>query len=384
MTFVRFKKNRVLFVAAAVIIALLTTATLLSPRIFLHSTRTCIPYVDPRYQTGMRISGLSTPSKRPSDTTGEDNTSGQNGPQPPSVSTPNEHKHERESPFSARDFLPPKIVILSGERCTNSDPKSKCRVLGETSYQNRRDYVTYHRGRYDLRDNFTHYFEEIAAAHPYGNVTPAWAKIKILKDELDRQLDPSKAGKGEKEEYVKQERHDWIFWIDTDAILMEMGVRLEQFLDNRYSLIITKDVNGLNAGVFFLKIDEWSRQFMNSLLQKMGPGLHEQDWMNVMLQSKMVLETATIITPEGGREEKTSRVTWDSSRAEDNVKYIPQCSFNSYWLVAEEPDQKYHIGDFAVHWAGENYKPEAFEAWEKLRQNFRWQKFRHSFLTTEE
>ncbi|KAG0295507.1 hypothetical protein BGZ96_011581 [Linnemannia gamsii] len=248
----------------AALIMLILVVSLGGPLLFIHFPRTCIPYVDLK-QTGTK---------------------------------PN-----------------PRIIILSGEQCTSTDPNSKCRMIGPSSYYNRREYHAHHQGRYDLKDNFTQYFDEVAT---YGYV-PAWAKIKILLDELER------------------DDHDWIFWIDTDATITNMDIELERFVDDRYSLLITEDLNDLNAGVFMLKVDDWSRKYMKDIWSKANKHQNEQDYMISLLKE-----------PE--------------YEVERYVKYLPQCSFNSYWEV-KAWHEMYRPGDFVVHWAGHNFDSSTYGRW---------------------
>ncbi|KAG0017209.1 hypothetical protein BGZ81_010848 [Podila clonocystis] len=210
--------------------------------------------------------------------------------------------------------------MLSGEQCLAKHPESKCRILGDLSFYNRREYIAHHQGRYTLRDNFTAYFEDVVSK----GYSPAWAKIKILKEELDR------------------DESDWIFWIDTDALITNMDISLERFLDNRYSLVITRDQNFLNAGVFLLRVNDWSRHYVGKLLSKMGKGSNEQDWMIKLLEDP-------------------------SYESEHHVKYLPQCSFNSYWHI-KTLHAMYWPGDFVIHWAGHNFDPMSFEDWQLGRQ----------------
>ncbi|KAG0224688.1 hypothetical protein BGW42_004951 [Actinomortierella wolfii] len=220
---------------------------------------------------------------------------------------------------SRKSIQYPRIVILSGELCTTTDQYSKCRILGDLSFENRREYVTYHQGRYTLRDNFTSHFEDVMS---HGFV-PAWAKIKIILEELDKN------------------EFDWIFWIDTDALITNMDIRLEQFIDDRYSLLITKDLNYMNAGVFMLKVNDWSRNYMRKVLSMMDDRSNEQDWMIKLLED-----------PAFGEQQ--------------HVKYLPQCSFNSYWNV-KTWNEMYLPGDFVIHWAGHNFDIQSFSDWKNNR-----------------
>ncbi|KAG0269034.1 hypothetical protein DFQ27_004966 [Actinomortierella ambigua] len=210
---------------------------------------------------------------------------------------------------------PPRIVMLSGEQCLTKDPGAKCQIVGGLAFHNRREYIAHHHGRYILRDNFTRYFEEVVAE----GYSPAWAKIKILNDELQR------GGS------------DWIFWIDTDAFITNMDIQLERFIDTRYSLIIARDDNFLNAGVFFLRVNSWSRNYVRELLSRMEKDSNEQDWMIKLLEDP-------------------------SYESERHVKYIPQCSLNSYWHT-KTLHGMYLPGDFVIHWAGHNFDAKSFEDW---------------------
>ncbi|KAI1321229.1 hypothetical protein EDD11_007795 [Mortierella claussenii] len=189
-------------------------------------------------------------------------------------------------------------------------------MLGSLSFYNRREYVAHHQGRYTLRDNFTAHFEDVISK----GYSPAWAKIKILEEELER------------------DENDWIFWIDTDALITNMDISLERFLDSRYSLLITRDLNFLNAGVFFLRVNDWSRHYMRGVMSKISPDSNEQDWMIKLLEDPLY---------EGDRQ----------------VKYLPQCSFNSYWHI-KALHAMYRPGDFVIHWAGHNFNLISFRDWQ--------------------
>ncbi|KAF8971627.1 hypothetical protein BGZ46_010261 [Entomortierella lignicola] len=208
----------------------------------------------------------------------------------------------------------PKIVVLSGELCSSTDPKSKCKIFGELSYKNRRDYVAHHYGQYTLRDNFTSYFQDVVSQ----GFIPAWAKTQILVEELEKN------------------EHAWIFWIDTDAFITDMDIQLEQFVDDSYSLLITKDSNFMNAGVFMLKVNDWSRSYMRDVLSRMENGSNEQDWMIKLLEDPKYEE-------------------------QRQVKYLPQCSFNSYWK-ARKLYEMYRLGD-VIHWAEHNFNIQLFNDW---------------------
>ncbi|OUM61877.1 glycosyltransferase family 34 protein, partial [Piromyces sp. E2] len=64
---------------------------------------------------------------------------------------------------------------------------------------------------------------------------------------------------------LKNKTYDWIFWIDSDVILTNPNIKLESFLPpeqfDDINLVITHDVNGLNNGIFFFRVNAWSYEF---------------------------------------------------------------------------------------------------------------------------
>ncbi|KAF9402029.1 hypothetical protein BGX21_011453 [Mortierella sp. AD011] len=112
-----------------------------------------------------------------------------------------------------------------------------------------------------------------------------------------------------------------------------MDITLERFIDERYSLLITKDFNYLNAGVFMLRVNDWSRQYMREVLAMMSKGSNEQDWMIGLLEEEEF----------------------------ESGEHLLACQ-DTLSLY-----EMYRPGDFAIHWAGHNYSPKSFEDWQMGR-----------------
>ena len=69
----------------------------------------------------------------------------------------------------------------------------------------------------------------------------------------------------------KDERLKWLFWHDRDTILMNPNVPLEMFLPpepefGHVNLLVTSDKNGLNNGVFLVRINQWALKLLASAL----------------------------------------------------------------------------------------------------------------------
>ena len=67
-------------------------------------------------------------------------------------------------------------------------------------------------------------------------------------------------------ETISQNKGSWICWIDSDAIIMNMTITLDSFIDDRFDFIIGEDWNGINAGVFFLRANDAAIQFLDACI----------------------------------------------------------------------------------------------------------------------
>lgn len=102
-----------------------------------------------------------------------------------------------------------------------------------------------------------------------------WAKIELLRQTLYK--------------------HEWILWSDCDAMIIDYAQMLEPIIatceepHHICDLIVAKDWNGLNAGVFFLRRSAWTLQLLNTIMMQHGKITHffqEQYAMSRILQRK--------------------------------------------------------------------------------------------------
>jgi len=63
---------------------------------------------------------------------------------------------------------------------------------------------------------------------------------------------------------LKTKEYDWVFWVDSDVVLSNPNIKLEVFVptDNDIHLLFSTDHNGLNAGVFLLRVHSWTLNFL--------------------------------------------------------------------------------------------------------------------------
>jgi hypothetical protein len=136
-----------------------------------------------------------------------------------------------------------------------------------------------------------------------------------------------------------EERVEWLFYFDADSIIMNQEVPLEIFEPpsdfNHINWMAGKDYNGLNAGVFLLRVNQWS---LNLLTRCMTYKHYHPD-------EEYVFEEQTIL----------ARLTENDEEFMKESLYVPKAWFNAYFYSLQEvkpglllshfphPDYKWHI-----------------------------------------
>lgn len=123
--------------------------------------------------------------------------------------------------------------------------------------------------------------------------------------------------------------YKWVVWMDADTLIMNTDIPLEDLIDDNYDFIISKDWNGINAGVFLSKNSDWSRNFLNNVYARtdcLNTNFPEQNAISSELQK-----------PENG----------------SLAKIVPQRLINSYPFETHWPSliTCYQQGDFLLHFA---------------------------------
>ena len=143
---------------------------------------------------------------------------------------------------------------------------------------------------------------------------------------------------------------EWIMWMDCDTLIMNHNTDICQFLDNNYDMIIGEDWNGINTGVFFVRISERIKRFLTEVLAFTPTALTQAqypDWWTVSEQCAIYHLHQTIKT-----------------------KVVHHSLFNGYpfgpydsndWRHAGlgpiNPNwkpQQFQVGDFVLHLASGN------------------------------
>lgn len=180
----------------------------------------------------------------------------------------------------------------------------------------------------------------------------------------------------------EDERLNWLFWVDRDTLVLDPCRPISSFLPpishkHKYNtdkkqgsqkeephLIMTKDWNGLNAGVFLVRVDRWAIDFFSDLLAFR----HFQPNVSLPFEEQTAME-----------------ILFDQPRYREGVEQVPSVWFNSYpGDTAVEFEQRtndtgleyYNAmrGDFLVHFAGVEDKDRLMYEWVDMlgRQKGPW------------
>ncbi|KAK6535612.1 hypothetical protein TWF694_002067 [Orbilia ellipsospora] len=139
------------------------------------------------------------------------------------------------------------------------------------------------------------------------------------------------------QELVKpvEERLEWLVWHDADLVLMNSQIPLEAFLPPRefshINMIVTNDLNGLNNGVFFIRVHDWC---VRVLAASMSYTVYNPTFSHVS-EDQAALDNLI-----------------RSDAFKGNVTHVPQRWFNSYHDFGIDDDIPPEW-----HWANHYFEP---------------------------
>jgi len=228
------------------------------------------------------------------------------------------------------------IVILCGGEMAQNE-------MGIHSVLNKKVYAERH--GYTLIDAS----EIIDRSRP-----PAWSKLLALKANLAN--------------------FDYLMWIDTDTVIMNMGVKLEWIIDyatrdalasaskQPWDVLLSSDLHGPNVGTFMVRNSEWTSWFLDEWWAQVqladGKYVFEYEQRGIhYLMDTHIWRSQYILR-------NAPKYPGDSKAIVQHIKSIPQCAINSYVIPAwsktfftyswagTKADAEYVPGDFIVHLAG--------------------------------
>ena len=146
----------------------------------------------------------------------------------------------------------------------------------------------------------------------------------------------------------KSERLQWLLWVDADTIILNPYVPAEMFLPpagwENVHLLVSHDCNGLNNGVFPIRVHAWSVNLLTAVLAY--PHYKPESHLTWRDQSAM----AEVLK---------------HSRFAKHTLQAPQRWFNAYQGELNETIAPFQVrrGDFLVHFAGVMDRDERMEWW---------------------
>lgn len=129
-------------------------------------------------------------------------------------------------------------------------------------------------------------------------------------------------------------KHDWIVHLDADTLITNPDITFESILEgvsDEASFVVSKDINGLNDGVLFIRNDEFSKIVLEEVWSSYGEmNIHcAQDAFAGMLESGYIRPSL--------------------------FHFVPQKQINAYaYREYGEYDQPgtWEVGDFILHLPG--------------------------------
>ncbi|KAH7310756.1 hypothetical protein B0I35DRAFT_358348 [Stachybotrys elegans] len=178
------------------------------------------------------------------------------------------------------------------------------------------------------------------------------------------------------EEMMKpaDERLEWIMWADRDTVILDACRPAASYLPSYFvssgdfqkegssvetNIIVTEDWNGLNNGVFFLRVTQWAIQLFAAILALR----HFQPEVELPFTEQSAME-----------------IVMKDSQFANQVQVVPQEWFNTYpkdfsdaFLTREDEEDldifQVRRGDFLVHFAGWGDKAEGINSWAEVAES---------------
>ncbi|KAL6713675.1 hypothetical protein ACLMJK_009140 [Lecanora helva] len=145
-------------------------------------------------------------------------------------------------------------------------------------------------------------------------------------------------------------RAEWIVWFDVDTILLNQNIPWEAFLPPSDTFpdvhfLGNKDWNGYNCGVFFLRVNEWSVNFLTEASAL--PLLRPEVKLGVVGENYEQDAMVWVMNKEGYRE---------------HVVYQPR-QWQNPFFEGQNHELEYQKGDMMLHFAGLAKKHSSMGKW---------------------
>lgn len=184
--------------------------------------------------------------------------------------------------------------------------------IGEYSDENKKNYANKH--GYDL---FL-YHDRLNHSRPVS-----WSKIIAIQSHLAN--------------------YKWVYWSNADSLIMNTEIKLEEFIDDKYDLIISKGYieGNINTGNFLIKNSKWSHDIL-----------------------KKIFDQKQFIKHHLGEQKALQDILHQDPKECSHIKVYEQRVLNANYGYGN-PDYWYQNGDFIVHFYGQCNKEKLIQEWSK-------------------
>ena len=144
--------------------------------------------------------------------------------------------------------------------------------------------------------------------------------------------------------------YEWIYWCGCDTMIMNFTKKLEDFIDNNYHFIISKDCHDINADSFFIRNSKEGIEYFKFILSQ-----HDKYKGDCWQEQRVMIHNENV-------------EPWRSY-----TKIVPQYEINSYLYEnygrrhSHEQGQ-FVSGDFLLHLPGMNLEQRLRICSEKIKE----------------
>ncbi|KAK0270645.1 hypothetical protein LTR35_010853 [Friedmanniomyces endolithicus] len=166
----------------------------------------------------------------------------------------------------------------------------------------------------------------------------------------------------------ESERLEWLVWVDADTIILNPHVPIEVFLPpagpefDDVHLIYTNDPNGLNNGIFPIRVNRWAVDLFSAILsyRYYRPNaplvFRDQSAMGALIQEPQ-FASHTVAAPQ----------RWFNAYQGEHNELSPHSREKrmGYWLDRAEQ----HLDDWEIPFKSTSYPQEAKDFWNEQRRS---------------
>ncbi len=143
---------------------------------------------------------------------------------------------------------------------------------------------------------------------------------------------------------------DWIFYLDTDLVIMNKRIKVENFIDENYNLIMGFKGHISTSGMLIRNCD-WTMKFLDDWWET-------RDYIDKPYNH--IGEDHGACDHDGGMyyEQSAVHFLYDNVKEyRDKIKVVPRNYFNSIIKITPKFEvNNYNSGDFIIHFPGETFQ----------------------------